>query len=210
MAKSKIRLIEAGVRLFTSEAGRSPTTRELAAEAGVNHALISYHFGGMADLMEAVVERCIHDLRGMFVPELEMFEARVSKSAPEELAPLLHECTARLLAILAGPKGAALLRALSSPESSAVHGIYGRFSDQVLEPLHHAFAAAAAKARGVPEESLEAVVLAQCMLAQGMSFFRGARPVLHRLGKESFADGEMREISRIVAGALCRTAGMSE
>ncbi len=208
MAKSKIRLIEAGVRLFTSEAGKSPTTRELASEAGVNHALISYHFGGMADLMGAVVERCIHDLRAMFVPELESFVNRVGKTAPAELAPLMHEYTAKLLSILAGPEGAGLLRALSNPEVSALRGVYSRFSDQVLEPLHHSFAVVAAKARGLPGDSLEVGVLAQCMMAQGMAFFRGARPLLHRLGKESFTDEEMLRIRRIVAEALCRTAGV--
>ncbi len=208
MAKSKIRLIEAGVRLFTGEPGKSPTTRELASAAGVNHALISYHFGGMADLMEAVMERCIHDLRDMLVPELEEFESRVRGAAPPALPPLVHEYAARLLRILAGPRGAALLRALASPESAALRGVYSRFSDQVLAPLHHAFAATAAKARGVPEDSLEAVVLAQCMAAQCMAFFRGARPVLHRLGKKAFSDGEMRRICPIVADALCRTAGI--
>ncbi len=209
MAKSKIRLIEAGVRLFTSDAGKNPTTRELASEAGVNHALISYHFGGMADLMDAVVERCLHDLRALFVPELEQFVTRTRLAEAAELPPLLREYTARLLAILAGPKGAALLRALSSPESAALRGVYSRLSDQVLDPLHHSFAVAAAKARGVPEESLEAAVLAQCMTAQCMSFFRGARPVLHQLGKETFTEAELGQISRIVAEALCRTAGMA-
>ncbi len=208
--RAKARLIEAGVRLFTGGSGKNLTTRELALEAGVNHALISYHFGGMADLMAAVVERCIQDLRALFVPETEAFGARAREAAPEDLPPLLRAYAAKLLAILAGPEGAALLRALSSPEASALLGVYGRFSDQILDPLHHSFAVVAARARGIAEDSLEAVVLAQCMVAQGMAFFRGARPVLHHLGKEAFTEDESRRISRIVADALCRTAGLPE
>lgn len=208
VAESKIRLLEAGVRLFTRNAGEGVTVRELAREAKVNSALVSYHYGGLAELMDAVVDRCIQDLRGMFIPLVENFEKQMQDAAPENIPPLLREHVEALLGILAGPKGMALLRALGSPESGSLRGVYSRFTESVLQPLHHSFAAAVAGARGIPPESLEAAVLAQCMIAQCMAFFRGARPVLALTGKESFTSDDKREISRLVAEALCRTAGV--
>lgn len=204
---SKLRLIEAGVRLFTRQAGKGLTTRELAREAKVNHALISYHFGGVSELMEAVVDRCIDELRALFIPQLEKFELRVREAGPGQMLPLLREHMRELFGILAGPQGTALLKAFGNPDSAALRGVYGRFSDQVLQPLHRSFAVTAARMKGIPEHSLEAAVLGQCMTAQCMAFFRGARPVLAHLGKEVFTADDMLEVSRIVAEALSRTAG---
>ena len=207
-AASKLRLIEAGVRLFTRQAGEGFTIRELAREARVNHALVSYHFGGMSGLMAEVVDRCIEELRTLFLPLLENFEQQVRETPPDRMQPLLRDHMRRLFGILGGPKGMALLRAFASPSASSVPGVYSRFSAQVLEPLHHAFAVAAAKMRGIEETSLEAAVLAQCMTAQCMAFYRGARPVLAHMGKDSFTEEDQEEIGRIVADSLIRTAGM--
>ena len=48
-------LIEAGLLLFGQKGFDATSTRELAAKAGVNLALIAYHFGGKDGLRRAVV-----------------------------------------------------------------------------------------------------------------------------------------------------------
>ncbi len=210
VAASKLRLLEAGIKLFTQNAGQGLTSRELAREAKVNHALINYHFGGMAELLNAVVDRCIQDLQDMLLPELERFGETV-RAEPREKAPdLLREHMAVLLGVLSGPKGEALLKALSGPDSAMLRGVYARFSDHVLQPMHLAFATVAAKLRDVPERSLEASVLAQLMVAEAMAFFRGGRLVLAHLGLDGFNPSDREAIGRIAAEALCRTAGSTE
>lgn len=204
---TKSRLIEAGVRLFTQHAGVKFTTREIAREAKVNHALISYHFRSMSELMKTVVEQCIDDLREELVPLMERLVAYAHETRPNQEPLSLLEYVRDLFGILTGPSGAALLKAFANPDSAALRGVYGHFSERVLTPLHHTFAVIAAKAGGISEQSLEASVLAQCMTAQCMAFFRGARPVLMHLGKESFSSEDIEEISRIVSEALTRTAG---
>lgn len=206
-AASKTRLIEAGVRLFTRQEGRGLTIREVAREAKVNHALISYHFGGISELMAEIVDHCMQDLRALLVPVLTRFEEQVRQAPPDQMGALMREHLDKLFDILAGPQGKALLRAFGNPDSAVLRGVYGRFSEQVLEPLHHSFAVAAAKTRGIEEASLETAVLAQCMTAQCMAFFRGARPVLTHLGKEEFTAEDRAAINRIVADSLSRTAG---
>ena len=208
-AASKDRLLEAGIRLFTSNAGQGLTIRELAREARVNHALISYHFGGVSELMNAVVERCIHDLRAMLIPEVDRFAERMRGENLERIPGLLVEYMDVLLGILSGPKGKALLKALSGPDSSSTLGVYSRFSKHVLQPLHRSFVIPAARLKNLPEQSLEASVLAQLMVAQCMAFFRGGGVVLAHLGKEAFTPDEMRHVGCIAAEALCRTAGFT-
>jgi hypothetical protein len=73
--------------------------------------------------------------------------------------------------------------------------------------LHHSFAVAAAKARGLDEHGLEAAVMGQCMTAQCMAFFRGAPTVLRYLNKETFSDDDKKLIRQIVAGSLTRSLG---
>lgn len=53
---TRTRLIEAGLTLFSARGYAAVSIRELAAEAGVNSALINYHFGGKEGLYTAVFE----------------------------------------------------------------------------------------------------------------------------------------------------------
>lgn len=208
-AAARNKLIEAGVRLFSRQQGRGLTIRELAREAEVNHALISYHFGGVSELMAEVVERCIQDLRALFLPQVESFESAVCEAEPGDLEVLLRDYVRVLFALLAGPNGQALISAFSSPDSPAMHGIYGRFAEQILMPLHRSLAVMAAKGRGIDCRSLEAAVLGQCMTAQCMAFFRGAPTVLGYLGKKGFSTRDNHDVTRVVTEALCRTAGLA-
>ena len=51
------RLLDAAERLLAAEGGAALTTRRIAAEAGVNHGLVHYHFGTVDDLIAALAER---------------------------------------------------------------------------------------------------------------------------------------------------------
>lgn len=53
---SRTKLIEAAAPLFAQKGFAAVSIRELAEEAGVNSALISYHFNGKEGLYEAVLE----------------------------------------------------------------------------------------------------------------------------------------------------------
>ena len=52
---------EAGLRLFSDFGFRAVSTRDIAKEAGVNAALLSYHFGGKDELFETVVRASTSD-----------------------------------------------------------------------------------------------------------------------------------------------------
>ena len=59
-------LLSAGTELFAVQGFAGVSIRELATAAGVNSALISYHFGGKAGLYEAVVTAQYERLVGKF------------------------------------------------------------------------------------------------------------------------------------------------
>jgi AcrR family transcriptional regulator len=51
------RLLDAAERLLSAEGGGALTTRRIAAEAGVNHGLVHYHFGTVDGLVAELAER---------------------------------------------------------------------------------------------------------------------------------------------------------
>lgn len=53
---SRERLIAVGLRLFAQKGLDSVSVRDLAAEAGVNLSLVSYHFGGKEGLYKTIIE----------------------------------------------------------------------------------------------------------------------------------------------------------
>ena len=59
--ETRAKLVEAGMRLFADFGFRAVSTRDIAKEAGVNAALISYHFGGKDELFETVVRASTSD-----------------------------------------------------------------------------------------------------------------------------------------------------
>ena len=75
---AKDRLLTAGLRLFTDPSKNGLTSRQIAQEAKVNHALIAYHYGNVANLMDAVLDRCLADLQQQNKPHLDAFQRIVS------------------------------------------------------------------------------------------------------------------------------------
>ena len=61
-------LLEAATRLFALHGYDSVTTRQLAAEAGVNVAAIAYHFGGKQELYRAVLAEIVAETEPLFGP----------------------------------------------------------------------------------------------------------------------------------------------
>lgn len=53
--ETKLKIAEAAIALFTSQGFKGTTVRQIAKKAGVNLALISYHFGGKKGLLEELI-----------------------------------------------------------------------------------------------------------------------------------------------------------
>ena len=60
------KLLAAGTELFAAQGFAGVSIRELATAAGVNRALVSYHFGGKAGLYESVITAQYERLVGKF------------------------------------------------------------------------------------------------------------------------------------------------
>jgi AcrR family transcriptional regulator len=52
---TKLKIAESAISLFTSQGFKGTTVRQIAKKAGVNAALISYHYGGKKGLLEKLI-----------------------------------------------------------------------------------------------------------------------------------------------------------
>jgi len=59
-------IIESAIKLFSVKGFEGTSVREIAAEAGVNVAMINYYFGSKEKLFEKVVEHRTEFLKGVF------------------------------------------------------------------------------------------------------------------------------------------------
>ncbi len=65
---TKDRILDAAVRCFAAGGFAATTTRQLAAEAGVNIATLAYHFGGKEKLYKACIRRQFDNLLSVEAP----------------------------------------------------------------------------------------------------------------------------------------------
>jgi Transcriptional regulator len=205
---AKDRLLTAGMRLFTDPSKNGLTSRQIAQEAKVNHALIAYHYGNVANLMDAVLNQCLEDLQEQITPHLDAFQRIIEEADRKTLSAAFKEGIQHVVIALRGEKSAALLRALTMPDAKLIDNVYPRFTAAVSKPLFTVFAALAAKAGNCSKDSLEAAVLAQLLVAHAMAFFRGASLVREHLGVESLAEEDQARVTETIIAAMARTVGL--
>lgn len=64
------KILRAARKIFTLKGFSATRTRDIAKEAGINVALLNYHFGSKKNLLKIVIEEKIHDLFGRILPVL--------------------------------------------------------------------------------------------------------------------------------------------
>jgi AcrR family transcriptional regulator len=77
--ETRATLLRTGARLFAQNGYNGVSMRTLAAEAGVNLATVSYHFGGKAGLYEAIIREII-SVRDQIFPPVEAVRARLAEA----------------------------------------------------------------------------------------------------------------------------------
>lgn len=84
--RTRLGLLEAGAEVFARRGYGGARTRAIADRAGVNKAMISYHFGGKRGLYEAVVEHLVDASRS----RLADLRTDRDRPAPERLRELVR------------------------------------------------------------------------------------------------------------------------
>lgn len=190
-------LVAAALTLLGDKGFEATSTREIAAAAGVNVAMIAYHFGGKAGLRAACADFVADRMRQIFAAAGEV----ATGSAEEARAALCALARALIRGVVADEAARPLARFLLREVADASPA-FARLFETALAPLHARACRLWARATGVEAESVEARLSVFAMLAQ-IVYFRIARaPVLMRMGWSEIGPGEAASIESVVLANL--------
>lgn len=200
-------LISAATEVFARSGFESVGTRDIAKAAGVNPALIGYHFGSKEGLYVAVFEHMAAALDERIGPALARVEhilespgtaAEVAQRSLELLGQLSEAMLATLADEASGPWGPLMLREQQAP-SPAFDLIYERFMKRMLGTMTR-LVLAADSTRTESEARLTVVSLMGQMMV-----FRVARAgVMRHLGWRRMGPTQLAQAQALLRGNLLR------
>jgi AcrR family transcriptional regulator len=205
-SQTKERLIEAGTRLFGELNGHEVSNRRLAREAGVNHAMVNYHFGSREGLCAAVFEHCLEQWKKIMLPILGRVTVRLESNPDRSELGDIADCLVRsMLQALMGREGGRFLAVLLNEDLTSPRDFYRRLFRDVLAPFHEVTSRLAAVAQGKSPDDLSCMILGQAIMAQCMTFFRGRVLLMPRIAGGGL-DRETRSLIEQTVSASVRGA----
>ncbi|WP_447949585.1 CerR family C-terminal domain-containing protein [Microbacterium aurum] len=93
-------LLGAATSAFALDGLHAVSTRQIAQDAGVNQALIGYHFGGKDGLYRAVIERAARRMSALVSPLLDQVEAALDGDAECDVLEAVLAFTDEMVAAL--------------------------------------------------------------------------------------------------------------
>lgn len=190
-------LIAAALSLFGENGFEGTSTREIAAKAKANSAMIAYYFGGKEGLRRACAQWIVERIGA--VANSVRFQPPQGLTRQTAATSLEMIVRAMVGFMVTGPDSQAIasfmLREMSHP-SPALDIVY----DEMMRPLHMRLCQLWCAATGSEPESPETRLAVFAMIGQAM-YFRIAREVVkRRMGWEKIGAGEANQIVELLVG----------
>jgi TetR/AcrR family transcriptional regulator, regulator of cefoperazone and chloramphenicol sensitivity len=196
-------LIDAAVEVFGRDGFRAASTRSIADLAGVNQALIGYHFGGKPGLYLAVFDRITRRVGQYLGPVAQTIEqqfAEIVASGDRQAAKcvgFIHLLTDALVATFAAPESSAwarlILREQQNP-SEAFDRLYGGMIGGMLSLISRLIA----QARATDPNDVETRVMTQTVIGQALVFRSARATVLKQLDWQDIGAAEIMTIQSVI------------
>lgn len=195
---SRAALIAAALHLFGHKGFAATSTREIAGRAGVNIALIAYHFGGKEGLLDACaveVARRITEAAGAPVDHRGLSEQEAAHRLEKQVRIMV---TFLLTRDEVGDLVAFILQELATGSGASIDTLYTR----LVEPKHRELCQLWAIATGRDADA-EATRIAVFAAIGQVVYFRIGLPVItRRLGWATVGPAEASAIAETVIANL--------
>ena len=196
-------LIDAAVEVFGRDGFRAASTRSIADVAGVNQALIGYHFGGKPGLYLAVFERITRRVALYLGPVAQSIEQQFDEIVASEdrqaarCVGFIHQLTDALVATFSAPESSAwarlVLREQQDP-SEAFERLYGGMIGGMLSLISRLIAQACA----TDPNGVETRVMTQTVIGQALVFRSARATVLRQLDWQDIGTAEIMTIQSVI------------
>lgn len=166
------KLLDAAAEVFAEIGYHRATVRAICARAGVNGALVNYHFGNKLELYTQMLQRMVS------VAQINAVRAALSQhSAPETM--LREAIKARLRGVAAGDQSAWLFRILAHEIAEPTPAMTGIMND-VMRPLYTQLFEIVGALIGLPAADEQTRLCAHSIMGQVIVYVL-AGPFLARL-----------------------------
>ncbi|MCG8458947.1 MAG: CerR family C-terminal domain-containing protein [Holophagales bacterium] len=192
-------LLEAGLQLFAKLGYHAASSRALAEAAGVNQALIGYHFGGKEGLYLAVFERIGESVIARLGPAAEGLKELLAEDAGatdrERLLAGLLRLIDQAIELYTSPETAPwamlIVREQQNP-SPAFDIVWNHF----MSRLSGALCGLVGAIRGEPADSEQNRLMVITVLSQVLMFRVARETVLRLLGWDEIGEPQVEAIRR--------------
>ena len=188
-------LIRAAVEIFGRDGFNATGTRALAESAGVNQALIAYHFGGKAGLYLAALEHIVGRVRERIDPLLAAIDAELDGATPERCLAMLLQLLDGFVVLLTGEESGTWARLILKEQQDPSEG-FDVLYEGVMSRVIGITTSLIGRIRNIDPESDAANLLGFTIFGQVLVFRTGRATVERRTGWRQF---NQREIAAVQA-----------
>jgi AcrR family transcriptional regulator len=198
--ETRRRIVMIALRLFGERGFDGVSTREIAAEAGVNTPALQYYFDSKEGLYLACGELVAEQVRGTVDPMLARAVRLLEEDAPRvALIEAYCAIVEALIEQLFGDKGASWSRFLAREQAGFGPGrALAVIRAQVSSRLEHAFCDIVGRLSGAPSEAMETRLRVEAINGQFKVFQANRTLTLASLGSDAYTPEHGRLVRAIV------------
>lgn len=185
---TKQRILNAAGQSFAAKGFRGATVRDICSAAGVNVALVKYHFGDKGGLYREVIDHLWRETTRVAVPVL---EAAAHKGPEERLRAYIY---AQLLRVKS-PDRPAWYDQIMAREMVAPSGVVGVLVDRRIRPMADYLLACVQELLGRSDRAPEVVWCAVSVVGQCLHYHFGRRVLAHLYPHLSFAPQDLSALA---------------
>ena len=186
-------LIRAAVEIFGRDGFNATGTRALAEAAGVNQALIAYHFGGKAGLYLAALEHIVGRVRERIDPLLAAINAQLDGASPESCLAMLLQLLDGFVVLLTSEESGTWARLILKEQQDPSEG-FDVLYDGVMSRVIGIATRLIGRIRNIDPDSDAANLLGFTIFGQVLVFRTGRATVERRTGWQQFTEHEIAAV----------------
>jgi len=190
-------LIGSAIDIFGRDGFAATGTRAVAEAAGVNQALIAYHFGGKAGLYLAAIEHIVERIRDQVDPLLADIDAELGDgygdTGPDRCLAMLLELLDTLVVVMTSEKSGTWAKLILKEQQDPSKGfevLYDGIQGRVIGISTRLIG----RIRDIDPDSQTANLLALTLFGQVLIFRTGRATVERRTGWQQFTQREIAAV----------------
>jgi len=196
-------LIASAIEIFGRDGFGAASTRAIAQAAGVNQALIGYHFGGKPGLYMAALRHIADSVTARLAPLLGAIETQLSagnaavkpERAAQQALELLHDLIGAFVQMLTSDESAPWARMILREQQQPSEG-FDILYEGIMRRMLTVTTQLVRRARRGDTEEQQAKLTAVTILGQALVFRAARTAVMRQMGWEKLEPAEVETIKK--------------